>query len=552
MNFVTGGSSVTQEINMIQHQVRMGVRCMSWILAMLIASTGLAQSSGFEGYVQAPPNHAILEDTLNGWIFVPMELKKQYDTALNELDSLQTDINNGRISAQQATGKLNELKVRLADLRKKLEASRVDVAGAEIHEQTESLEFSMGPERRLAITANQVNVIGWKNPHVKVDLKKSVLTNDGQLPDSILKEIRVVHEHARAKFAGQTDAEWDAQEKEFLEKQGSSLTPEQLEGRRKLVSEIRESYAPHRELIGKEIDQISITGLDYQNNGWLTQKVKSDGGDGRYGSVRQRYAEVTVYVPDCVSVCVRGARRGLIVRDLTANKLTVVSEGSTDSDNGHFEIEGLTGDLDCRNFPLQHIANVEGHVSIESTEEFANGDSGYSGGQRLFAPGRMFAVQVFNVSDGIDLHFGRVKLDVAGVGGTVNIQNDFGETFIDARTLTLQPHRIVHQAGGIVVHLSTDVLNTVPILAVTNHGEVRTDFPREVLDDFRLIGPDKLNGVRRTWVGIRTDSKDQSAEPAHGLFSLLDRFPAIQSNDTRPPGLDVLSYGGSLTLLKSE
>jgi hypothetical protein len=52
--------------------------------------------------------------------------------------------------------------------------------------------------------------------------------------------------------------------------------------------------AHHRELLGKEIDQLTVKGLEYDQNGFVEMKVMSDGGDGRSGSVRQLYAASTL------------------------------------------------------------------------------------------------------------------------------------------------------------------------------------------------------------------------------------------------------------------
>ena len=127
--------------------------------------------------IQAPPNHAILSNTLNGWQFVPIELKKEYDQTLKQLESLQVEVDAGRVSAQEAIADLAELKSLLQSLRAKIEANRVHVAGAQINEQTETIEFELGPEKRLEITANHVRLVGRKEAKVKVELKKIALSH---------------------------------------------------------------------------------------------------------------------------------------------------------------------------------------------------------------------------------------------------------------------------------------------------------------------------------------------------------------------------------------
>ena len=503
-----------------------------------------------EQAIQAPPNHAILSNTLNGWQFVPSELKKEYDTTLNRLESLQVEVDAGRISAKDAIADLSELKGLLQSLRAKIEASRVHVAGAHINEQTETIEFQLGPEKRLAITANQVRIVGWKEARVKVVLKKIVLSVDDKPIDEQLKAMRIVHEHGPAKFAGRTDAEWEASEAEFLVKDGATLTAEQLAGRRKLVDEIRQDYAIHRELLNKDIDQLSVAGLDYQSNPVITTKVKSEGGDGQWGSARQRYAELTVFVPPCNSVCVRGARRGLIVEDLVGS-LTIVEEDSTDSDaRGHFEVQGLTGNLNCRSFPLQLVANVKGHVTVESFSEFGVEGAGTShrNEMREMTPARSFSVTVNDITDGVDLRFGRVSLNLKNIAGKIDVENEFGDTNLVATgKLTNVAHRIVSQSGRIDVKLSDEAWDSVPVVAVTNFGGVRTNIDREQFSDFHISGPDKHSRVRRDWSGFRkaVDGEEQFA----AILSLLDRFAAVSESKTRSSGLDLITRNGSIVVV---
>ena len=87
---------------------------------------------------------------------------------------------------------------------------------------------------------------------------------------------------------------------------------------------------------------------------WFWQPLEG-GGSGQFGSARQRYAELTVYVPKCTSLCIRGAKRGLKLEGVQAN-VTITDEGGTDSDaRGDFDVYGIEGNLICREFPLQSI-----------------------------------------------------------------------------------------------------------------------------------------------------------------------------------------------------
>lgn len=503
----------------------------------------------------APPAHAILSDTLNGWIFVPMELKADYDKSLQKLESLQSEVDAGQLSAKEAADALAELKAHLNDLRAKISASRVLVEGAKIHEQTEQLEFELGPEKRLAITANHVHVRGWYGPKVKVELKKRVLSTDEQPVDAQLNEMRIVHVHDLAPFAGQTDAQWDAQEAEFMAGAGANLSEAQLLERKKLVDEIRASRAHYRELLEKNIDQLSVAGLDYQSNKVINMEVKSPaGGNGRSGSVRQRYAELTVFVPPCVSVCVRGARRSLQVENLDSS-LTIVDEDSTDSDaRGDFRIQGLKGDLLCKNFPLRLIEDVDGDVDIESTTEFGIEGAGLSShiDMRDMTPARPFSVEMRDIAGAVRLRYGRVLLNMQNIAGAVDVENEFGDTRFKATTaLSDVAHRIVTQSGRIDVELSAAAWGSVPVLAVTNHGGVRTNLSRAEFEEFYLTGQDKLNQVRRNWSGFRKPERGDDEIGGFAILKLLDRFTAIVQDSQRSAGLDLLSRSGRIVVVRN-
>lgn len=518
------------------------------VAVLCLANVALADD--WDSFVKAPPNHAILSETLNGWIFVPTELKDVYDSTLRRLESLQSELDDERITAKEAKAELAELKSRLKLLRQEIEASRVEVQGAKIHEQTESSEFELGPEKRLAITANHVRVIGWDGPKVKVELKKLVLSSDKKPVDDALKAVSIVHKHEIAQFAGQTDAQWEAEEAEFMAKDGAKLNKEQLENRRKLVDEIRQSRAHYREWLAKEIDQLSITGLDYSSNKFIEKKVKSDGGSGQVGSVRQRYGELTVYVPACTSVCIRGARRGLHVENLSAS-LMIVNEDYTDSDaRGEFNVVGLHGNLLCRDFPLRTVSDVEGRVKIESTTEFGIEGAGtnHHDGLRNMTPGRPFKVDLRNVSEGVELHYGRVQLNLEKIGGTINVVNEFGDTrlVLDA-PLADAAHRVTSHSGRIDVELSDAAWQSIPVLAFTNHGRASTNIGREVFDDFHISGQDKHDQVRRDWSGFRTVVAD---EDRFAVFQLIDRFSAIMDNNGRTGGLDLLTRSGTVAVLR--
>ncbi len=496
---------------------------------------------------KAPPNHLLLSNTLSGWYFVPKEFKEQYDRTVSQLEALQDNIERGRVKVTDAQTDLAALKQRLEALRKEMDSKRVLVKGATVNEQTETTQIELGPERRLAITANHVHVIGWDEPRVKVELKKLVLSPDDKPVDDILRSMKIVHKRGRAEFTGQTRAEWDAHNKEWLAKYGEKLTEAQRSERQ---AQFEKTHAVHRDYVDKEIDQLTVEGLDYGSNKVIMASVMSEGGDGQYGSMRQRYGELTVYVPKCASVCIRGARRGLLVEKLQA-ALTILDEDSTDSDaRGQFAVRGLTGNLLSLNFPLQSVADVTGHVTVTATQEFGfeRGGTSHADNIRQITTAKPIAVQIHNVTDGLDAQFGRVQLDLADIQGTVNVSNDFGDTrLVASKPFSAVAHRLVTQSGRIEVELSPAAWKSLPVLAITNHGGLRTNLSREEFDDFRLEGTDEHDGTRRTWPGLRTVVKD---EDRFAVFAVLGRMRQVIENTERSAGLDLFSRSGSVEVLR--
>lgn len=259
-----------------------------------------------------------------------------------------------------------------------------------------------------------------------------------------------------------------------------------------------------------------------------------------------------MYVPEQKSICVRGSRRGLLVENVKAS-LTVVDEASTDSDpRGRFEITGLKGDLRSRDFPLQKIVDVDGHVIVELTTEFGFEGSGtmHHDDIRDMLPGRPIALQVHRISGGVDLRLGRVRLDLHDIGGKIDISNEFGDTTLSAAgPLADEAHRIISQSGRIEVVLDQAAWASTSVNAATNHGGVRTNLTREQFEDFHLVATDKRTGQRRNWNGFRAVRPD---EDRFAVFELIDRFSHALTGGARSRGLDLVSRSGRVVVLLSE
>lgn len=465
--------------------------------------------------IKAPPNHAIVSQDLKGWYFAPLELKNAYDSAVGRLEALKKDIDEGRVKAPEAKATLDTLRRQLQALAKDLEAKKVFVAGAKVFEQTETIEFPLGAEQKIAITANQIQVKGWAGPHVKCELKKMVISPEGKPVDDHLKALKIIHKVGRAEFAGNTPEEAEKNEKEYLEKEGAKLTKEQLLGRKRLVDEIQNYRSFFRDFAGKTIDLISVEGLDYQSNPWVLQRVSSEGGSGVYGGQRQRYGILTVYLPKCSHACLLGAKRGLAVEDVETN-LVIDGEGSTDQDHlGSFTVKNLKGNLSARNFPLNQIHNIHGKVQMMAKQEFGRGGGGTSNHDDLrdMYPPPPMELSVSHITGPVFLRLGKCNLDLKELDGPIDIENDFGDTiWTNSRPLAKSPHRIVTESGSMNITLNHEAWDSGKILAATSFGFIRTNAKKDGFEEFRqtIAKSDGTGFVN--WNGFETRDKDQKKE----------------------------------------
>lgn len=168
--------------------------------------------------------------------------------------------------------------------------------------------------------------------------------------------------------------------------------------------------------------------------------------------------------------------------------------------------------------------------------------------RRSGAP-RPLKLQIDGVSDGVDLRLGRIDVDLKGIEGTIDITNDFGSTrLIAGKAFSPAAHRIVSQSGRIDVELSPEAWASVPVVAATSHGGYGTNIPREQFGDFMLQGTLNHDWTRRSWNGFRTVQKD---EGTMATFRVMDRLEQIFQNAERPPGLDLVSRGGTVMVVRN-
>ncbi|MBI3861056.1 MAG: hypothetical protein HY290_04090 [Planctomycetia bacterium] len=495
---------------------------------------------------QAPPGMAVVKRARGGAWFVAKDLKEQYDRLLDQARSLQNDLDRKGVSPAEARQRIEGLRSELEKLRKEIDRKKLLISPVKVHTQSETTMFDIGPEKLLVITGDSIVVEGWDKPQVKCVLEKTVLSANNGPVDDHLAGLKVIHRHGPApNIVGTTATERAADEQKFLASpDGQKLNDRQRASRSRLVAEIADAYSAYRDFQGREIDQIEIHGLTYEEgNRQVTVGVSSQGGDGNLGSEWQRHATLTVYVPRCQAVALRGCLVSLDVSGLHAS-LLVISDASRDIDyEGQFAIRDLHGSLTVRNAPLDVIEGVEGNVTIVATTELANTGTQHANDRRTSytPPPRQLVCE--RIAGDFTAWFGRVDLKLSDIGGRIDVRNEFGDT----RLATTEPlpdhaHRILSEAGRIEVALPRNQLGRMPVTALTNCGKVITNARREVFDDTSLTTSSAGDRSRRNWRGFKTTGKRHPME----IMETVRRIDAVLTGEARSSGLDLISRAGSI------
>jgi hypothetical protein len=508
----------------------------------------LAADDDHNVHGQAPPEMSVLSHTRGGAFFVPKDLMEQHNQLLARVGRLKADIASGHIKGEAALAELKNLEPLLDALRKDLQAKKILISPVKVQRQTEELQFDLGPERLLIVTADRVRVIGWDGPKVKCVLEKTLLAASDKPETSEFKALKLTHHLGQAtELAGKTAEAVAAEEKQFLaEHAAKPLSDSQLAGRRQLVAEIQSDYAPYRAYQGKEVDVVGIEGLSgAEGNRQITVDIRSPRGGATLGSDWRRQAMLTVYVPRCRGVLLRGCLEGLNVEGLAA-PLIVTDSGSLDRDyDGSFQIKKLEGPLALYNVPLDRLEQVHGDVKIMATVEYANIATHYEGGERttIVPPPRELVVD--QITGGFSAWFSRVNLKLGAISGVVDVKNETGDTrFAVATPLVKKAHRVVSTSGQIEVRLKRMALGDLPIMALTNAGTVKTNAAQNELDNTSFTTGSAADGSRRDWRGVKSLRKGDVADP----FADFQRPGAALRGDERAAGIDLISQFGTVTV----
>ncbi|MEX1026945.1 MAG: hypothetical protein WD049_02900 [Candidatus Paceibacterota bacterium] len=503
------------------------------------------ETNELQSIVGAPPNTRNMGSTLGGAYFVDEELLERYEAIKARLVQVRKDISLGNASSDAAMKTLASIQKESDLLREELEKKKVLVSAFHVYSKTSEQSFPLGEERLVIITGDNVIVRGWDGPGMKCVVEKTILAKE-RPDDSDFDAIQVDHELTVAKDqVGLTPEQRDQQERDFLASEnGRDLTEEQMARRKQFVDEIHHSYGEYRAFQGRKANTIQLTGLTHQEgNKNLTMRINSPGGGGTVSSQWQRHAAMTVYVPECKSLAVRGCLAGLDVQDIECD-LVLTTDGSKDRDyEGSFTVRRIKGNVTIDQVPVRVLSDVTGDVRFTATDEFVNSGTHHENNMRIHSSYSTHLTQIDHVSGDLQATFLRTDLKLSEIEGTLDIVNSYGPCHLAANTAdTERAHRIVSQSGTIHVQGPASVLEKTPIYAYTECGRLRTNISREILDDVSF----STGRPRRGWNGFVTPSENRFH------FGAFERPAAALEDRERAPGLDLISHAGTVSILTIE
>jgi hypothetical protein len=497
-----------------------------------------------------PEGMAALSDTLTGSYFVAAPLKRQYDDLLGRLDALKRDIDRGRIAGPAALKQVDDLREKLQELRAKVDKAKVLIPIVQAHSQVQTTSFDIGPDRLVVVTADQVRIVGSDGDKIRCTLEKVFLGGDAKEAEAELAAIKVVYSGGiQPDIVGKTAAEQEGDEVKFLRSpEGLKLGPVALINRKSLVDSIRANWDRYRDFQGKAVDSVRVEGLTWQDgNKQMTLKLSAKEGSCSERSVWRRHAKLTIQVPKCQRLAVRGALAGLEVENVQGSLLVVSDDNHNRDYEAQFRVRGVDGDVTVLDFPLNSVENVTGNVNIHSLRDFANSGTSHTGdGQRMLYWNRPLPCVVKNIGGDFYSQFSRAELQVEDVRGRMAVANESGDThLVVGRPLGSAAHRLDTVSGTIDVSFRAGALGRLPVIAAMNHGTLRTNASQSEFPTFMIGGS---GGSSRDWHGVHrvqgNDKEDRGLDTLRLVESLKPQ------NDS--PGLVIRALAGTIVVTVAE
>jgi len=312
--------------------------------------------------------------------------------------------------------------------------------------------------------------------------------------------------------------------------------------------------------LGRDFPYITIKGLDYQQgNRQIQVSVKSERGDAFTSGQWRRHATLTLLVPKCQQVGIRGALGRLKVRDLHAG-LSVLGQGNRDYTTV-YDVANLGGSLAADNIPIQRIDGVQGNVSVTATAYTENTNGGYGPDgvtSRVVNP----RDSVYRNIDGdLRARFCRANLMIGDVVGRVDVENDFGDTVwqTDRELAQKADHRVVSQSGAVTVRLGPMAPGALKVELYTECGILRRGEDIEkvlnVWFEDTMFQTADGDTVRRSWRSWTRHTGPRVNQPQQNWEETFQRFRRVADalhGKQRSPGIDVISRAGTITVAAPE
>jgi hypothetical protein len=518
----------------------------TWLTLSLVLTAGLAPASDDEpkskkdARPQAPGDYRIFEQDKAGAYFIARPLMEKYDALRMRVAGLRAEIDGGRIDSVRARAEVAALQAELNGLLQTIDHAKLYIPGATVHKRTETTHVPIQPDDLLLVDCENVDVRGWDGPDVQCVLEKTVLDDDnGKVADD---------------FAGIELITRKGSGKEFFGFYIDVRDLPKFKDNEDMQNELRRFVFP--DFLEREFPYITVKGLVYQEgNRQIDVTVRSERGDGFSSSQWRRHATLTLLVPRCQRVGIRGGLGRLKVRDLNAG-LSVLGQGNRDY-NSIYEVANLGGSLAAENIPIQRIEGVKGNVSMTAMAYTENRGTGYGPDGVSFRVNDPKESVYRNIDGDLRARFCRANVTIGDVGGRVDIENDFGDTVwkADRELAQKTDHRVVSQSGSVTVCLDAKVPGSLKVELFTECGSLRRgrDVDKALNVWFEETNFQTADGdtVRRSWTSWTRRPDPQDDRPRHNWEEAFARFRRVAEalyGRPRSPGVDVISRAGTVVV----
>jgi hypothetical protein len=481
----------------------------------------------------APPNTKQVGTAIGGAYFVDSDL------ALSA-EKIRTQIVEARKQKKVSNAQIEQLEADLKHAESQIDQEKQLVAAIKTHQKSVEQIFDLGDEKRVILVGDNVRIRSWKGPGIKCVLEKTILSNEEPKQEEF-DQIKLVHEFGSVEtLVGKTIEQQEKEFRQFLKTEnGKQMTPEDISFREQLRSESHRKYSSFQ---GVECNSLKLEGLRKGNRSILMKIVLPDQGATHFSQTR-RQANLTVYLPTCEWVAVLGCLEKVDIIGLNSNLVLTTDASKNREYDGSFEVRGVQGDVVIDQVPIRKLTNVSGNVDFIATKEFVNSGMMHSNGTRHARHFATATTRMSTIKGNVKAWFLRTDLRLSKIKGSVNVKNEFGDTWInlDECLDEKQTHRLVTESGLIEVVGDAEEFKRVPLYANTLCGSIFTNVDDDFLED-NSISFKSLGHPERSWSGM--------AFPEGIRHHSWQRPTAALDDRQRQAALDLISRGGTIRILK--